>query len=103
MATIEVRDSPEEQRYEAWVDGRLAGVAGYQKTHDLIVFTHTDVEPEFKGKGIGATLVRHALDDVRARGTRRVLPLCPFVKAWVANHREYADLLYSAPRSTAAD
>ena len=94
VADIEVRDVPEEQRYEAWVEGQMAGFAGYQKTHDLIVFTHTDVEPEFKGKGIGSTLVRHALDDVRARGTLRVLPLCPFVKSWVANHREYADLLY---------
>ena len=103
MADIEVRNHADEQRYEAWVEGRLAGVAGYQTTHDLIVFTHTDVEPEFKGKGIGSVLVRRALDDVRAEGTHRVLPLCPFVKSWIANHREYADLLYTSPRSTASD
>jgi len=47
--------------------------------------------------------VRGALDDVRALGLRQVLPLCPFVKAWIARHREYRDLVYHAPRSSARD
>jgi predicted GNAT family acetyltransferase len=47
------------------------------------------------GHGHGSTLVRAALDDVRARGLS-VIPLCPFVKAYIEKHPEYADLLKTA-------
>ncbi len=56
------------------------------------MFTHTEVEPAAEGTGVGSTLVRAALDEVRASG-RRVVALCPFVKAYVARHAEYQDLL----------
>jgi predicted GNAT family acetyltransferase len=41
---------------------------------------------------VGSRLVRGALDDVRAGG-RRIRPLCPFVRAYVDRHPEYADLV----------
>jgi predicted GNAT family acetyltransferase len=36
--------------------------------------------------------VRTALDYVRAQGLK-VLPLCPYAKAWIGRHPEYQDLL----------
>lgn len=99
---IKVEDVPEQNRFEARVDGRLAGFAEYMATDALIVFTHTEVEREFEGKGIGGALVREALDQVRA-GDRKVLPLCPFVKTWIGRHPEYTDLVYQAPPTTVAD
>ncbi|WP_316042288.1 N-acetyltransferase [Nocardiopsis sp. CNR-923] len=45
---------------------------------------------------MGGTPLRQALDDVRHQGLS-VLPLCPFVKEWIARHREYADLVHRAP------
>jgi len=66
------------------------------------VFTHTVVDPAYEGKGVGSALARAALDEVR--GTKRkVLPLCPFIKGWIERHREYVDLVYGAPPSTAID
>ncbi|MGZ4628581.1 MAG: GNAT family N-acetyltransferase [Oryzihumus sp.] len=103
MTDIEVVNNTGAHRYEARVDGRVAGFAQYQLTDELIVFTHTEVEGEFEGQGVGGALVRGALDDVRALGLRRVLPLCPFVKAWIGRHRDYRDLVYHAPSSTARD
>jgi len=97
MADIEVVNNTGAHRYEARVDGRVAGIAQYQLTDELIVFTHTEVDGEFEGQGVGGALVRGALD------LRRVLPLCPFVKAWIARHRDYRDLVYHAPRSSARD
>jgi len=90
-------------RYEAHVDGELAGFAVYQLTDALIVFTHTEVDSKFEGQGIGSAIARFALDDVRAEGTREVLPLCPFIKAWIARHPDYYSLVYGAPSSTAKD
>jgi predicted GNAT family acetyltransferase len=36
--------------------------------------------------------VQGALDQVRAAGMK-VIPVCPFVKAWIGKHPEYKDLL----------
>ncbi len=88
--SVEVRNNPELNRYEAYVDGELAGYSVYVMRGTDIVFTHTEVHLE--GKGVGGTLVREALDDVRRNGTLKVVPLCPFVKAFIEKHTEYADL-----------
>ncbi|OYO03972.1 GNAT family N-acetyltransferase [Enemella evansiae] len=103
MADVEVRNNPEKKRYEATLDGELAGFAEYQLTDELVVFTHTEVEPRFEGRGIGSALARFALDDVRAEGTRKVLPICPFIKGWIARHEAYVDLIYGIKKSTATD
>lgn len=99
----EVSHNPEQSRYEAHVDGALAGVAVYQLTDKLVVFTHTEVDSAYEGQGIGSALARFALDDVRSGGTRKVLPLCPFIKQWIGHHPDYADLVYGAPATTAKD
>ena len=103
MADIEVVNNRERRRYEAIVEGVVAGISAYQLTDELIVFTHTEVGEEYEGEGVGGALVQGALDDVRLEGAHRVLPLCPFVKAWIARHRDYRDLVYHAPRSSARD
>ncbi len=94
MPEVTITDNPEKKRYEIVQDGTLAGFAEYMLSDGLITFTHTEIDPAFEGQGIGSQLVRHALDDVRARGDRSVLPLCPFVKGWMARHPEYQDLAY---------
>jgi predicted GNAT family acetyltransferase len=97
-----VTRNDDESRYEVRRGDDLLGFAAYQATPELVVFTHTEVFPGSEGQGVGSTLVRGALDDVRARGLR-ALPVCPFVQAWIKRHDDYADLDYRAPRSTATD
>ena len=89
-----VANNADLNRYEITVDGKLAGFAEYMLNPALITFTHTEIDPAFEGQGLGSQLVRFALDDVRAGGERKVLPLCPFVKGWMVKHPEYADLHY---------
>ena len=91
-----VTDNPDAKRYEAHVDGRLAGFAEYQLTDDLIVFTHTETDPDFEGQGIGSAIARHALDHIVADGTRKALPVCPFIKGWIQRHPEYLAVTYGA-------
>jgi len=93
MSDVVVTDNPAENRYEARVDGELAGFAAYHLTRSSIVFTHTEVGPEFEGHGVGSALARFALDDVRAKGERDVVPVCPFIHGWIDDHAEYADLV----------
>ena len=93
MSDIETRDNTEQSRYEAWLDGRLAGFAEYDlQGQDTIVFTHTEVGDEFEGRGVGSALARGALDDVRGAGQRQVVAQCSFIRGWIEKHPEYADL-----------
>ena len=65
---IEVRDNPNEHRYDVFVDGSLAGSTFYQTEPDLVIFTHTEIDPTYEGRGVGSALAREALDDVRRQG-----------------------------------
>lgn len=100
---VHVSRNDEASRYEARIGGEIAGFAQYQLTPELIVFTHTEVDPHFEGQGVGSALARFALDDVRSTGQRKVLPVCPFIKGWIQRHPDYAGLVYGAPLSTAKD
>lgn len=86
-----VTDNRAEHEFELEVDG-LKAVAAYQLEGDTIVFTHTLVPKKLEGRGIGSKLIRGALDAARDRGLK-VIPQCPFVKAYIERHAEYRDLL----------
>jgi predicted GNAT family acetyltransferase len=101
--SVVVTLNEDENRWEARVDGELAGFAAFHRTHELVVFTHTEVDPAFEGRGVGGALARHALDEVRAEGTHQVMPLCPFIKAWIGRHPDYIPLVYGAAPRPAAD
>lgn len=101
--SIQIVHNPELARYEAHVGGTLAGFAEYRLTTGLITFTHTEVDPSFEGQGVGSAIVRFALDEVRAEGTRRVVPLCPFFKRWIHRHADYRPLVYSARATSPED
>jgi uncharacterized protein len=90
-----VEDNPARRRFEILVDGSLAGFAGYQLRQDTVVFTHTEIDPQFRDMGVGGALVRGALDQVRERGDR-VVARCPFVAAYIEKHPQYEELLGSA-------
>jgi predicted GNAT family acetyltransferase len=92
MSDIAVADVAGASRYEITVDGVRAGFAAYRDRAGRRVFTHTEIDPRFEGQGLGSRLVRAALDDVRSRGMT-ILPLCPFVRAWLDKHDGYADLV----------
>jgi predicted GNAT family acetyltransferase len=93
MSEVSVRDNGAESRFEAYVDGQLAGFSAYELSDGLITFTHTEVDDAFEGRGVGSSLVRQALDQVRADGGLRVRALCPFVREWIQHHPDYQDLL----------
>ncbi len=90
--TTEVVNEPESSRYVVTVDGRTTGFADYRIDGDDIVFPHTVIDPAARGQGLGAILVKGALDDVRPTG-RRVVPHCWYVAQFIDSNPEYGDLL----------
>jgi predicted GNAT family acetyltransferase len=89
---LAVVDNPDRSRYELRDDGHLVGFTEYHERDGVLVFPHTVITQPKRRAGYGGTLVRAALDDVRAKG-RRIVAECPFVARFVDEHPEYADLL----------
>jgi predicted GNAT family acetyltransferase len=87
----DVVNNTAKHRYELAVDGHIAATY-YSIADDVITFVHTEVPPELGGKGIASQLIKGALDQVRAEGLK-VIAQCPFVKAYIEKHPDYADLL----------
>ncbi|MES2096610.1 MAG: GNAT family N-acetyltransferase [Pseudomonadota bacterium] len=86
-----VTDNRAEHEFELVVDGHRA-IAAYQMEGDTIVFTHTLVPKKLEGRGVASRLIKAALDSARDRGLK-VIPQCPFVKAYIDKHPEYQALL----------
>lgn len=89
---VTIRDDPEAGRYELFLGGRLAGYATYRLEDDRLFLPHTEVRPEYEGRGLGARLARFVLDDARSRGLK-VVPRCEFIDVYIRRHPEYDDLV----------
>lgn len=89
--TETVQNNPAKKRYELAIEGHTAATY-YSLADGVITFIHTEVPKELEGRGIGSRLIKGALDQVRAAGLK-VVAQCPFVKAYIGKHSEYADLL----------
>ncbi|HEX6946826.1 MAG TPA: GNAT family N-acetyltransferase [Acidimicrobiia bacterium] len=89
---VVIRDDLSENAYVIEVDGQRAGKAEYRIRENQVVFTHTEIDEAFEGRGLGSRLARHALDDVRRKGMR-IVPRCPFIAAYVRRHSEYQDMV----------
>ncbi len=87
-----VADAPQRERYEASIDGVLAGILEYKLRRDRIALIHTEVLPAFEGRGLAAAIVRYALDDARRRG-RKVIATCPYVQSYLARHPDDLDIV----------
>jgi predicted GNAT family acetyltransferase len=89
---MKFRNNEEHSRYELLDHDRVVGMADYFIRGESVVLPHTEVAQELRGRGLGAILVRGALEDVRRSG-RTVVPACWFVAAFIDAHPEYRDML----------
>jgi uncharacterized protein len=89
---LTVHDNAKERRYESRIGTKVLGVISYQAEPSRLTLIHTEVDPAFEGKGVGSRLVAGALEDIRSRGLSLV-PICPFVRAYLDRHPEQADLV----------
>lgn len=89
-----VRGLPDESRYvllDLGDDGTRSteiGEESYVDVGDERVLFHTAVSEEYSGQGLASTLVRAVVDDTIAAG-KSIVPVCPYVVAWLPKHPEY--------------
>jgi uncharacterized protein len=61
----------------------------YRQAGNHLTLTHTEVDDELEGQGVGSVLVREALAQARDANLT-VVPECGFVAGWLERHPERA-------------
>ncbi len=89
MENSEIIKNEAEQRFELHVGDHMAMVE-YNQNEKTIIFSHTEVPPELEGQGIGSKLAKHVLEYAKEHNLK-VIPTCPFIKAYILRHPEYKD------------
>ena len=91
---VDIRHDREAHRVEAVLeDGTVAGFSEYHpRTESAFSFTHTSVEDEFEGKGVGSQLAAGVMQVARGEGFT-ILPACSFIRAYMQRHEDTHDLL----------
>lgn len=92
MDDVTFSDNTDQHRFELHKDGVVAAYSEYNLLTGSVLFTHTEVLPQYEGQGIGSKLAKYALDEVRKRGLN-VIPACPFVASYIHRHADYQDLV----------
>ena len=82
----ELKDDVHRQQYEFRIGNYTPKIEYIKSINGEIYLTHTEVPRELEGKGIGSQLVEKTLQDIERQGLRLV-PLCPFVAAYIKNQR----------------
>lgn len=77
--------------FETTVEGNLC-VIDYRFADGVVYLTHVGVPRPVGNRGIAGRLTQAALDWARSEGLR-VVPVCPYVVAWIKRHRDYQTLL----------
>jgi len=96
-AIPDVVDNPATHRFEIELDGQTA-FAEYSLVHGGVILPHTVVPEAFEGKGIGGRLARYAMQYARDHQLK-IIPLCPFMAAYMTKHPETHDLVHPSYRA----
>jgi predicted GNAT family acetyltransferase len=86
-----VQNNTERRRFEVKIDGKIS-VAEYIKTSQKLFLTHTEVPKGMEGNGIASHLAKAAFQFARDNELR-IMPLCPYMAAYMKRHPEWQDLL----------
>ena len=89
--THTLQHDPDRKQYYFELDTGRAHI-DYIRAGDRIYLTHTEVPPALEGQGIGSALVKQTLEAVEEGGWQ-LIPQCPFVKAYIMRHPEWARLV----------
>lgn len=89
---VSITNQDARQRYEIAVAGELAGFVDYRAQGASVALVHTEVLPQFEGRGLAGRLAEFALEDVRRQGAK-VVPTCSYIAKYIQRHPQVQDLV----------
>lgn len=95
MSDAEVQHQANRKRFVTRTGSGPAYVAYEMPDERTIELHHTIVPEAERGRGVGGRVVGAAIAYAREQGLR-VVPTCPFVRAWLEEHPDEQDVLAPA-------
>jgi predicted GNAT family acetyltransferase len=92
MSRTTVTNNAAASRFDIERDGNVVGHLDYRTQGGTVDLTHAEVDPSVRGEGLGAVLVKEALDAI-GNEKMTVIASCPFVARYIEEHPEYEPLL----------
>lgn len=93
---IDVDNDEEHFKYEAWINEEVVANLDYRLDDEKIVLIATSVKYAYRRHGIATELIAKTLDDIRTTG-RKIMVICPVVRAFIDQYPQYEDLLAAVP------
>jgi predicted GNAT family acetyltransferase len=90
MTEFTWQDNAAARRWEVRDGEEVVAYADYRLQPGRVTFLHTVVDPAYEGRGVGSRLARTVLDDAVGRGLL-ITPRCPFIRAYIERHPQYAE------------
>lgn len=84
-------DNKKDKQYEFHIDGFVPRIE-YIKAQNQVYLTHTEVPRELEGKGVGSTLIKKVLEQIK-QFDLTLVPMCPFVAMYIKDHPEWRSLV----------
>ncbi|PKD21533.1 GNAT family acetyltransferase [Salegentibacter salinarum] len=90
---IEQHDEEKKGFFQALINEKQAGKITYTWAgKNKFIIDHTEVDPDFKGEGVGKKMVKAAVDFAK-ENKLKVIPLCPFAKKIIEKTPEFQEVL----------
>lgn len=94
--TLDVQHDEPGNRYVLRRAGEHIGILEYRPVGDVLEVVEVRIFAGIRGEGLGGVLAREALVDVREHG-RKVHPSCPYLRSFIEDNQEFADLVADLP------
>lgn len=90
---VQIKENQSKGFAIATEDGKTAGKMTYSiPAADFIIIDHTEVDPTFKGGGVGKLLLYEIVAMAREKNLK-IMPLCPFASAMFKKLTDIQDVL----------
>jgi len=87
-----ISDNARLAHFEAAVDGQVIGRQPYRRYRDHIVLMATQVDTQWRDRGVSSAMIDGVLSLVRGAG-HTVIPRCKITANYILHHPEYQDLV----------
>jgi uncharacterized protein len=87
-----VIDNSERDRFEVIVDDDVIGWQPYRRYRNHIVLMGTEIDPQWRGRGVSSALIDGVLELIGSAG-RTVVPRCKLTGDYIFRHAQYRDLV----------
>lgn len=89
---MDITHEPDANRYVLSEGGEFLGEVEYQVQGTTLLLVRAEVPLEKRGQGLGIPLTKGTLEAIRAEGTYKVSPICPYIAKYMMKNPEFDDL-----------